>query len=194
MNEDELKALEDELAALRPRDPSPLLKARLESAMEPEKGVDRRRIASTADHEPGPFRWDRWGSAIAAAAGLALALGVYFFGPLRESPVTPSPAETVVEQDNKPTSAAAAAEPPSEVALGASGGSEVEPRYRPVKAENVLKNRIDEGVIVLENGLSARRYRFQFVDTVVWEDPSNGSQFEISTPREEVVLVPMLTF
>lgn len=189
MNDDELKALEDELAALRPRAPDPMVRARLEKALDPESGADRRRSRSTS--EPVPFRWERWGTAIAAAAGLALALGVYFFGPFRDDPVG-SPSQKEVA--SAPAVAAATDEPPAEVALGASGGSEEEPRYRPVKAENVLKNRIDEGVIVLENGLSARRYRFQFVDTVVWEDPSNGSQFEISTPREEVVLVPMLTF
>ncbi|MCC5807016.1 MAG: hypothetical protein JJU00_11875 [Opitutales bacterium] len=68
------------------------------------------------------------------------------------------------------------------------------PRMRPVRAENYLANRIDEGVFIVGNHIAARQYRYQFVDTVVWEDPRDGTTVEMSVPREEIVLVPIHSF
>ena len=66
--------------------------------------------------------------------------------------------------------------------------------FRPVLAENNLKGRVDEGIVFLKNGLTARRYRYEFVDRVVWRNPSDGAVVEMEIPRDEVVLIPVQTF
>jgi hypothetical protein len=66
--------------------------------------------------------------------------------------------------------------------------------FQPVQAKNTLLGRIDEGIVFLNNGISARRYRYQFIDTVTWEDPSDGARISMEVPREEIVLVPVQTF
>lgn len=66
--------------------------------------------------------------------------------------------------------------------------------FKPVLAENNLKNRVDEGIVFLRNGLTARRYRYEFVDRVVWKNPANGAVMEMEIPRDEVVLIPVQTF
>lgn len=70
------------------------------------------------------------------------------------------------------------------------GGAELQP----IHAKNTLLGRVDEGVIFLNNGISARRYRYQFIDTVTWEDPADGARISMEIPREEIVLVPVQTF
>lgn len=74
---------------------------------------------------------------------------------------------------------------------GLDGGAD---DFRPVLAENNLKSRIDEGIVFLRNGMTARQYRYEFLDRVVWENPSDGAILELEIPREEVVLVPVQTF
>lgn len=66
--------------------------------------------------------------------------------------------------------------------------------FRPVVAENNYKGRVDEGIVFLRNGLTARRYRYEFIDRVVWRNPSDGAVIEMEVPRDEVVLVPVQTF
>ena len=66
--------------------------------------------------------------------------------------------------------------------------------FRPILAENNLKSRVDEGIVFLRNGLTARRYRYEFVDRVVWKNPSDGAIMEMEIPRDEVVLIPVQTF
>ncbi len=82
------------------------------------------------------------------------------------------------------------------VAQAAAEGSAAapSPRMRPVRAENHLANRIDEGVFIVGSHIAARQYRYQFIDTVVWEDPRDGTTVEMSVPREEIVLVPIHSF
>lgn len=88
------------------------------------------------------------------------------------------------------------------IELGSTDGEEMNrvamegksPVSTQVHAQNQLRQRIDEGVVFLDNGLAARRYRFEFVDRMVVEDPEDGSRMEVMIPREEVVLVPVHSF
>lgn len=78
-----------------------------------------------------------------------------------------------------------------------SSGKELESEpdeFKPILAENNLQNRIDEGIVFLRNGLTARQYRYEFVDRVVWQNPVDGATVEMEIPRDEVVLVPVQTF
>ena len=186
MNDDELKAFEEELAQLKPRAPSPRLRARLDVLVD-ERSGDRPR-----EHKAEPskilflpaWKWRRAAPWMVAAASLALAVGVVWWRPFELRG-----ANTIDESRPATDVAAAPVEEPATSNAAASDSP-----YRAVKARNSLRNRIDEGLVTLDNGLSARQYRFQFVDTVVWENARDGSQFEVSTPREEIVLVPVHTF
>lgn len=75
-----------------------------------------------------------------------------------------------------------------------STSSGAEDRFRPVLAENKLTNRIDEGIVFIGKGVSARRYRYEFIDRVIWKNPVDGATVEMKIPREEVILVPVQTF
>jgi hypothetical protein len=66
--------------------------------------------------------------------------------------------------------------------------------FKPILAENNLQSRVDEGIVFLRNGLTARRYRYEFLDRVVWKNPSNGAVVEMEIPRDEVILVPVQTY
>lgn len=107
---------------------------------------------------------------LAAAVGLMLAAGVWLIA-------------------GGPSSNPSAADPRSPIAE-TSG----EPVFTPVEAENILQERIDEGIFVLQNGVPARRYRYAFVDRVVWKNEADGSFVEMEVPRDEVVYVPIQTF
>lgn len=95
-----------------------------------------------------------------------------------------------------------ALEPPPESADGTSDAVAVqaqqsEPRrgsFEPVLAQNNLKERVDEGIVFLGNGLTARRYRYEFIDRVVWKNPASGAVVEMEVPRDEVVLIPVQTY
>jgi hypothetical protein len=65
---------------------------------------------------------------------------------------------------------------------------------RAVRMEQHLANRIDDGVFIMGDRIGVQQFRYQFVDTVVWEDPRDGSTIEMSVPREEIVLVPLAAF
>ncbi|MCC5840182.1 MAG: hypothetical protein JJT96_08660 [Opitutales bacterium] len=65
---------------------------------------------------------------------------------------------------------------------------------RAVRMEQHLANRIDDGVFIMGDRIGVQQFRYQFVDTVIWEDPRDGSTIEMSVPREEIVLVPLAAF
>jgi hypothetical protein len=115
-----------------------------------------------------------WGG-LAVAASVILTFGILLFNG-RFSLAAPTP------------------ELPSRQAVAADPGPGQADDFRPVLAENNLKSRIDEGIVFLRNGLTARRYRYEFIDRVVWENPADGAVVEMQIPREEVVLVPVQTF
>jgi len=160
------KMLEAQLRELKPLPPSPLLSGRIEASL---RGMQRRRQVNRIR------TWVAWGG-LAAAATLLISFGVLLFnGRLSYQPAGLSdPIATEMVQDTPVLTDADA--------------------FQPVIAENNLKGRIDEGIVFLRNGLTARRYRYEFIDRVVWENPANGAQIEMEIPRDEVVLVPVQTF
>ena len=144
-----------------------------EVSLRPPPPELEKRIASALRSQRRLFRWSRmrrgaiWGG-MAAAAALFLGVGVAFWTGSLSLP-----------QEEPPT---------------ARGTVAADEGFRPVHAENRLQNKVDEGIVFLQNGLPARQYRFEFVDRVVWENPRDGSKMEMEVPREEVVLVPVRTF
>lgn len=115
--------------------------------------------------------------------------GVDQSGPALTSSLEPD--QSGVQGDDYPSPSAHEAVADTQLA---SGGTTETDRQAPVRARNYLHNRVDDGLVFLNGGVTARQYRYQFVDRVVWEDPSDGSKIEMSVPREEIVLVPVHTF
>jgi hypothetical protein len=62
---------------------------------------------------------------------------------------------------------------------------------KPVAAENILYAARDEGLVLLDNGMPARRARLNYVDTIIWENPRTNASLKWSVPREEVRVVPI---
>jgi len=83
---------------------------------------------------------------------------------------------------------------PGPLVVNGSGARVDESDFKPVLAQNNLRDRVDEGIVFLKNGVTARKYRYEFVDKVVWRNPSDGAVIEMEVPRDEVVLIPVQTF
>lgn len=129
------------------------------------------------------FSFAAWGG-MGIAATILIVFGVLLFNGRLQTPET---APDAVAMDIGEPPADEVEESIPEPNLG-------EESFKPVLAENNLKNRIDEGIVFLRNGLTARRYRYEFVDRVVWKNPTNGAVMEMEIPRDEVVLIPVQTF
>lgn len=169
MNLEENKQFEAQLRTVRPSPANRDLERRIECGLKQETRLQRQeRVRSV-------LSW----AGLAVAASLLITFGILLFnGRLALGPTT---AQTG----------------PGEGASESAAADEVElerDEFKPVLAENNLLNRIDEGIVFLRNGLTARRYRYEFVDRVVWQNPVDGATVEMEVPREEVVLVPVQTF
>ncbi len=167
MNADKDKLFEEHLRRAEPAPVDDLLVERI--------GLQIRESESAGRSS----RWTSylgWGSLVAAATVMvAVGLTLFTAGNL----TSPDPA------------VAESSQMPAEASRGAGGETDT---YQPVLAENNLKDRIDEGIVFLDGGLTARKYRYQFIDTVVWKNPTNGARVEMQVPRDEVVLIPVQTY
>ena len=160
------KLFEERLRTARPLSPHPRLKERIDASI---SQIDRKRAYA---------RWrviTGWAGLATAAAAL-ITFGLLLFngriaieGGFPDSQSVDQPPLTVNQEAGKD-------------------------EFQPVLAENNLKERIDEGIVFLDNGLTARRYRYEFIDRVVWRNPSDGAIVEMEIPREEYVLIPVQTF
>lgn len=168
MNPDKDRSLEERLSAVKPRPVNPALKDAVRASLRGrERQVRLRKIRSGVG----------W-TVMAAAAMLLITFGFLLFnGRLALLPrETDSDGEAV-------TAGTGHADPEMERDM-----------FNPVLAENNLQSRTDEGIVFLRNGLTARQYRYEFVDRVVWRNPASGAVVEMEVPREEVILVPVQTF
>lgn len=168
MSLDKDREFAEQLRAMRPAEPSPALEKRISESI----SAARRKTAYTRWR-----MWAAWGSfATAAAALVVFGLTLFQGGAARQTlpPAGETPAEPPLVVGQTPTE-----DPES---------------FEPVLAENNLKGRVDEGIVFLKNGLTARRYRYEFVDRVVWRNPADGAVVEMEIPRDEVVLIPVQTF
>lgn len=80
---------------------------------------------------------------------------------------------------------ASSLQPPRSPAAGPSRG------YVPIAAERTVYDAADEGLVVLTDGQSGRKFRSRFVDTITWQDPVTRASLRWSVPREEVRVVPV---
>ncbi len=174
MNLEQDKAFEEKLRKIRPVKPSREVYQKVDSALTSLQ--NHRRMNKI-------FAFAAWGG-MGVAATIIVVFGLLLFNGRLQPP----------EAGSEPV-ALEIGESPSLDQEGTDPVPALERKsFRPVLAENNLKNRIDEGIVFLRNGLTARRYRYEFVDRVVWKNPTNGAVMEMEIPRDEVVLIPVQTF
>ena len=169
MNLDEKKTFEEQLRQFTPSTVDPAVASRISRGLESSFRSERRRnITSVLT----------WGS-VAVAASILISFGFLLFNGYltigTSEPGQPAIEPLVVESDPLPVNESA-------------------DTFTAVLAENNLQNRVDEGIVFLRNGLTARRYRYEFLDRVVWKNPSNGAVVEMEIPRDEFILVPVQTY
>jgi hypothetical protein len=160
------KAFESELKRIRPSRPSQQVSQDIDQAI--RKSEERTRV----------IRWKGWSiwGGLAVAASILVAFGFSLLNPQMDS------MESTLTGESEP------------LVVNGSGAQVDESDFKPVLAQNNLRDRVDEGIVFLKNGMTARKYRYEFVDKVVWRNPADGAVIEMEVPRDEVVLIPVQTF
>jgi hypothetical protein len=178
--------LENDLRALRPARPSPVLFERIEEAM-----AENRKASVAADAGPmaswlrrfteTPYRFGI-GLAAAAAAILVLLARINTDQARNEN------------QEIAQVSPAAETKPVLPAFSGRSGvdGSMSSNKFIPSGATQVVYNTRDEGLQFADSSRQPlRRLRYQTQQTWQWRNPSTGASLRVSYPSEEVVLIPV---
>lgn len=184
--------LENDLKALRPARPSPVLFERVEEAMTEERNASAaaegrgwrdwyRRFTET------PYNWWSLGGALAAAAALLLLARI-------NTDQTPNEGKEIASN----TTSALPATPkllesrPRAAEGSGTQGSTVSDRFIPARATQVVYNTRDEGLHFADGSQQpVRRLRYQTQETCQWRNPSTGASIRVSYPSEEVVLIPV---
>ena len=173
--------LENDLRALRPARPSPVLFERIEEAM-----VENCRASAAAD---AGWSWRRFtetpyriGFALAAAAVLLLFAAI---------------SVERQRQEDKEIAQVAPASETRPVLPAFSGGSSVDGsmssnKFVPAGATQVVYNTRNEGLQFADGSRQPlRRLRYQTQQTWQWRNPATGASLRVSYPSEEVVLIPV---
>jgi hypothetical protein len=178
--------LENDLKALRPARPSPVLFERIEEAMaEDHKGA----VASDAT---GWWGWYRrftetpykFGIGLAAAAAAVLLLLMWIN-------------TDRTRNEDKQIAQGSRASETRPVQPAFSGGSRVDEslssnKFVAAAATQVVYNTRDEGLQFGDGSKQPlRRLRYQTQQTWQWRNPSTGASLRVSYPSEEVVLIPV---
>jgi hypothetical protein len=197
--------LENELRALRPARPSPVLMERIEEAMvedakasvasgarwswrrfiEWSRGhpseVERQLDRAKENRTQTPFRVGI--GLVAAAAAVVLLLARINTDQTRN--------------EHKEIAQVAPASETRPVPPAFSGGSGVDGsmssnKFVPAGATQVVYNTRDEGLQFADGSRQPlRRLRYQTQQTWQWRNPSTGASLRVSYPSEEVVLIPV---
>jgi hypothetical protein len=171
--------LENDLKALRPARPSPVLFERIEEAM----GKYRGGTSPARQPERSPYKWLSFGFATAAAAALVLLLARINTDQGRngdkEIAQGPSASET--------KAVLPALTSPSKI-----DGAMASNKFIPSGATQVVYNTRNEGLQFADGSSQPlRRLRYQTQQTWQWRNPSTGASLRVSYPSEEVVLIPV---
>jgi hypothetical protein len=171
--------LENDLKALRPARPSPVLFERIEEAM-----AEDRRAGALPARQPErlPYKWLSFGFAAAAAAAVILLLARINNDQTRN--VDNEIAQVPPAFETKPVPAFS----------GRSGvdGSMSSAKFIPSGATQVVYNTRDEGLQFGDGSRQPlRRVRYHTQQTWQWRNPSTGASLRVSYPSEEVVLIPV---
>ena len=177
--------LENELRALRPARPSPVLFERIEEAL-----VEDRKAPAHADAD-AEWSWRlftkmpfRFGIGLAAAAAAVLLLLARIN-------------TDQTRNEDKEVAQVSAADETRAVLPAFSGGSGADGsmssnKFVPAGATQVVYNTRNEGLQFADGSRQPlRRVRYQTRQTWQWRNPSTGASLRVSYPSEEVVLIPV---
>jgi len=180
--------LENDLKALRPARPSPVLFERIEEAMH-----DCRAGASPA-RQPERLAYNWWSlgaGLLAAAAAVVLLIARINTDQTRDE-------DTEIAQVSPSSQPRLAAAPklgqggPSFSGRSGVDGSTSSNKFIPAGATQVVYNTRDEGLQFADGSKQPlRRLRYQTQETWQWRNPSTGASLRVSYPSEEVVLIPV---
>jgi hypothetical protein len=197
--------LENDLRALRPAQPSPVLFERIEGAM-----VEDGKASVTSDARWSWWRFMEWSRGhardvegqlgrakenrtqtrfkfgiglVAAAAAVLLLLARINTDQTRNQ-----------DKEIAQVSPASETRPVLPAFPGGSGvdGSMSSNKFVPAAATQVVYNTRDEGLQFTDGSRQPlRRLRYQTRQTWQWRNPSTGASLRVSYPSEEVVLIPV---
>jgi len=180
----DLSELENDLKALRPAQPSPVLFERIEEAM----AEDRK--ASTAANDQ-PFSKSLWRrlmeNPFRFGIGLAAAVAAIV---LLVARITTDQ----TRNDHKEIAQVVQTSPALPAFSDRSGvdGSTSSNKFVPSGATQVVYNTRNEGLQFADGSKQPlRRLRYQTQQTWQWRNPSTGASLRVSYPSEEVVLIPV---
>ena len=165
MTDDDLNDLENELRRLRPRAVSPRLLASLTADLDTAAPVAPFRSAEAGAMPIGD--WIRWALPIAAAFVFGILAARFPQG---------------VDESSRPAALPGAAV--------ASDG----PAYKPVSSETYVYGSRDDGLVILDDGTTARRLSRRYVDTITWRNPQTNASMRWSVPREEIQVIPISAY
>jgi hypothetical protein len=173
--------LENDLKALRPARPSPVVFERIEEAM-----GDCRAGAPPARQPQKlsglPYNWLSLGGALAAAAILLLLVRIN----------TDQTRNEHKEIAQVPPASETSPGPPAFSGRSGVDGSIASSKFVPAGATQIVYNTHDEGLQFADSSKQPlRRLRCQTQQTWQWRNPSTGASLRVSYPSEEVVLIPV---
>jgi hypothetical protein len=186
--------LENDLKALRPARPSPVLFERIEEAM-----AENCRAFAAPEARPSVHWFRRFTEApfrfgiglAAAAAAVALLIARINTDQTRNedteiAQVSPS------SQTKLPATPKLGGSGPSFSGRSGVDGSSSSNKFVPSGATQVVYNTRDEGLQFADgSNQPLRRLRYQTQETWQWRNPSTGASLRVSYPSEEVVLIPV---
>jgi hypothetical protein len=177
--------LENELRALRPARPSPVLMERIEEAM-----VENCRASVSGAGSMAKWRWRFTETPYRIGFGLAAAVAAVLLLLARIN-------TDQTRNEDKEIAQVAPASETGPVPPAFSGGSSVDGsvssnKFVPAAATQVVYNTRDEGLQFADGSRQPlRRLRYQTRQTWQWRNPSTGASLRVSYPSEEVVLIPV---
>jgi hypothetical protein len=196
--------LENDLRALRPARPSPVLFERIEEAMAEDRKASAasgarwswrrftewsRSRASDVQGQLGGEKEDRTLTPFRLSIGLAAAAAAVLLIARINTDQTQNENTEIAQ-----VSPSSQARPvlPSFSGRSSVDGSISSNKFVPSGATQVVYNTRDEGLQFADGSkLPLRRLRYQTQQTWQWRNPSTGASLRVSYPSEEVVLIPV---
>jgi hypothetical protein len=186
--------LENDLKALRPARPSPVLFERVEEAM-----AENCRASAAADARPSvhwlrrfteaPFRF---GIGLAAAAAAVVLLIARINTDQTRNEDTELAQLPPSSQTKLPAAPKLGGGGPSVSGRSGIDRSMSSNKFVPSGATQIVYNTRDEGLQFADGSKQPlRRLRYQTQETWQWRNPSTGASLRVSYPSEEVVLIPV---
>jgi len=174
--------LENDLKALRPARPSPVLFERIEEALAEERKATVSGASAWRRFTETPYKWWSLGGALAAAAALLLLVRI-------NTDQTRNEGKEIAQVPSTSETRPGAPAPSGRSSVDRSTSFS---KFIPSGGTQVVYNTRNEGLQFADGSKQPlRRLRYQTQQTWQWRNPSTGASLRVSYPSEEVVLIPV---